>query len=256
MNKTHNPFSLEGKNILITGASSGIGKQCAIRCSESGANIILVARDQARLENTRQQLTEGNHSAFSIDITNYSALESMVAEGVGKTGKIHGFIHAAGLEATLPLKNTSNDLYTKIFSVNVFAGFELAKLLSLKKYLSEEGASFVFISSVMGMVGEPGKVAYCSSKGALIAGIRSMAVELVSRKIRVNAISPSMVETEMAEQLFNSIPEESKNEIIKAHPLGLGKPDDISWASVYLLSEAARWVTGSNLVIDGGYTAK
>lgn len=252
----HNPFSLAGKNILITGASSGIGRQCAIRCSESGANIILVARNTERLENTLQQLAKGEHSVFSLDITEYTGLEPMIAEAVKRHGKIHGFIHAAGIETTLPLKNTHSDTYSKIFSTNVFAGFELAKIVSLKKYLSEEGASFVFISSIMGIVGEPGKVAYCSSKGALIAGVKAMALELASRKIRVNAISPAMVETEMAQALFNSVPEESKNEILKSHPLGIGKPDDISWASIYLLSDAAKWVSGTNMIIDGGYTAK
>jgi NAD(P)-dependent dehydrogenase (short-subunit alcohol dehydrogenase family) len=250
------PFSLSGKNILITGASSGIGRQCAIRCSESGANVVLIARNTERLENTLRQLSNGQHSVFSIDITDYSGLEAVISEAVKKTGKIDGFIHAAGIETTLPLKNNTIDTYTKIFATNVFAGFEIAKIISLKKYLSEKGGSFVFISSVMGVTGESGKVAYSSSKGALIAGVKSMALELSPKKIRVNAISPAMVETEMAQALFSSIPEESKNEILKLHPLGMGTPDDVAWASIYLLSDAAQWVTGSNLIVDGGYTAR
>lgn len=249
-------FSLEGKNILVTGASSGIGRQCAIICSEMGANIILVGRDMERLKQTEELLAKGNHLCYSVDITKYSSVLSFVEQTVTTIGKIAGFIHSAGVELTLPFKNTHPDNYEKTFAVNVIAGFEIAKILSNKKYCDETGASFVFIASVMGIVGGVGKVAYCSSKGALIAGAKSMALELASKKIRVNCISPAMVETDMAYELFNSIGEEAKNEIIKLHPLGMGEPMDVAAGCVYLLSKSAKWVTGSNLIIDGGYSAK
>ncbi|HVD98339.1 MAG TPA: SDR family oxidoreductase [Cytophagaceae bacterium] len=249
-------FSLKGKNILITGASSGIGRQCAITCSEMGANVILIARDVQRLNETMARLSTGNHSIYNLDITEYGKIEPLIVSIANSYEKIDGFIHSAGIELTLPLRNNKEEIYQKVFSVNVLSGFEFAKVLSHKKYLPEQGASFVFLSSIMGLLGEAGKVAYCSSKGAVIAGVRALAIELASKKIRVNSISPAMVETEMATELFSKISEESKNEILKLHPLGIGKPEDVSWACIYLLSEASRWVTGTNLIIDGGYSAK
>jgi NAD(P)-dependent dehydrogenase (short-subunit alcohol dehydrogenase family) len=145
--------------------------------------------------------------------------------------------------------------YNEIFSVNVFSGFELAKIISKKNYINDAGGSFVFISSIMGMVGQPGKIGYCASKGALLAGSRAMALELAAKKIRVNCVCPSIVETEMTEKLFQGLPEESKQEIIKMHPLGLGKPEDVASAALFLLSDTSRWITGSQLVVDGGYSA-
>ena len=142
-----------------------------------------------------------------------------------------------------------------MFSVNVIAGFELAKIISKKKYLYKNGASFVFISSVMGILGQLGKIGYCSSKGSLISGVKAMALELASKKIRVNCILPGVVETEMSNEMFQKLSEESKKNIVDMHPLGLGKPEDIAYACVYLLSDSARWVTGTNLIIDGGYSA-
>jgi NAD(P)-dependent dehydrogenase (short-subunit alcohol dehydrogenase family) len=135
----------------------------------------------------------------------------------------------------------------------LIAGFELAKILSKKKYSHEQGSSFVFISSVMGILGQKGKVGYCCSKGAVITGCKAMALELAPKNIRVNCVLPGVVKTEMTEKLFKIIPQESKDNIIAMHPLGLGTPDDIANACVFLLSDASRWVTGANLLVDGGY---
>jgi NAD(P)-dependent dehydrogenase (short-subunit alcohol dehydrogenase family) len=124
------------------------------------------------------------------------------------------------------------------------------------KYLDENGASFVFISSVMGILGQSGKVAYSSSKGALISGAKAMALELAKKKIRVNCILPGVVETEMSNEMFQKLSEESKKSILEMHPLGLGKPEDIANACAFLLSDASGWITGTNLLVDGGYSAK
>ena len=157
---------------------------------------------------------------------------------------------------TLPLRSMQPSYYEKMFSVNVIAGFELAKIISKKKYFDENGASFVFISSVLGILGRPGVIGYCSSKGALISGIKAISLELSSKKIRVNCILPGVVETEMSSKMFQGLSEESKKEIINMHPLGLGKPEDIANACAFLLSDAARWITGTNFIVDGGYSAK
>jgi len=249
-------FNLKNKNIIITGASSGIGRQCAIIFSQLGANVILIARNEERLKDTFNKLDKGNHLIIPQDITEYTKLEEVVNTAVDKIGRIYGFVYSAGIEMTLPLRNIQPFYYEEIFSVNVIAGFELAKIISIKKYLNKNGASFVFISSIMGILGQPGKVAYCSSKGALISGAKAMALELVKKNIRVNCILPGVVETEMINKRFQGLSEESKKEIIDMHPLGLGKPEDIANASAFLLSDAARWITGINLIVDGGYSAR
>jgi len=249
-------FSLKDKNILITGASSGIGRQCAITFSQLGANVILIARSKERLKQTFDKLEKGNHLIISQDITEYSKLEKIVNTTVDKVGKISGFVHSAGIEMTLPLRNMQPSYYENMFAINVISGLELARIISKKKYLDEIGASFVFISSVMGMLGQAGKIGYCSSKGALISGAKAMALELAKKNIRVNCILPGVVETEMTNKMFDNLPEESKKTIMDMHPLGLGKPEDIANACAFLLSDTSRWVTGTNLIIDGGYSAR
>jgi len=251
-----NNLNLNNKNIIITGASSGIGRQCAITFSQFGANIILVARNKEKLEQTLNKLNKGNHITFVQDLTKYDKLEEIVATAVKNIGRISGFVHSAGTEMILPLKGMQPSYYEKMFAINVIAGFEIAKIISKKKYLDEKGASFVFISSVMGILGQPGRVGYCSSKGALISGVKAMSLELAKKNIRVNCILPGVVETEMSNEMFQRLSEESKKEIIDMHPLGLGKPEDIANASAFLLSDAAKWMTGSNLIIDGGYSAR
>jgi NAD(P)-dependent dehydrogenase (short-subunit alcohol dehydrogenase family) len=248
-------ITLKGKNIFITGASSGIGKECAVKAAQLGASVILVARNQERLKQTRDSLAGGNHIFFPYDLADTAHLEEIVSQAVEKSGKISGFIHSAGIEATIPLRNMNRAKYEDMFSVNVLAGFELARLLSNKKYLDPEGSSFIFLGSVMGLRGEPGKVAYSSAKAALIGGTKSIALELAPKNIRVNCIMPGVVETEMSAKLFQSIPEESKLEIIRKHPLGLGKPEDVANLCMFLLSAAARWISGAAIPIDGGYSA-
>ena len=252
----NNHFSLENKNILITGASSGIGRRCAITFSQLRANVILIARNKERLKETFDKLEKGNHLIIPQDITEYDKLEEVINNAVDKAGKISGLVHSAGAEITLPLRSMQPSYYKKMFSVNVIAGFELARIISKKKYIDKNGTSFVFISSVMGILGQPGKVAYCASKGALISGAKAMALELVKKNIRVNCILPGVVETEMLNKMFESLPDESKKSIIDMHPLGLGKPEDIANTCAFLLSNASRWITGTNLIVDGGYSAR
>jgi len=254
MNK--NLFDLKNKNIFITGASSGIGRQCAITFSKFGANVILVARNKERLEQTFNKLNKGNHIFIVQDITEYDKLEEIINFSVGKIGKISGFVHSAGIDKLMPFKLIEPDIYKEMFDVNMISGFELARIISKKKYINKEGASFVFISSIMGILGQIGKIAYCSSKGALISGAKAMALELVKKNIKVNCILPGVVETEMSKQVLSNLSEGSREEILNMHPLGLGKPDDIAYACAFLLSDASRWITGTNLIVDGGYSAK
>jgi NAD(P)-dependent dehydrogenase (short-subunit alcohol dehydrogenase family) len=248
-------ITLKGKNIFITGASSGIGRACALKAAGLGANVALVARNRENLEQTLASLPGDTHGCFPCDVTESDRLEEVVRQAVNKLGTISGFIHSAGIEATIPLRNMNRGKFEEIFSVNVVAAFEIARLLSNKKYLDPGGSSFIFIGSVMGLLGEPGKVAYGSSKAALIGGTRSMALEVAPKNIRVNCIMPGLVETPMSAKLLQTIPENARQEIIKKHPLGLGQPDDIAHLCMFLLSDVSRWITGSALPIDGGYSA-
>ena len=249
-------FSLSNKTILITGASSGIGRSCAVQCSKMGASLLLMGRNVDELNRTVSELQPGTKVEMIVaDFSKMVDLELVIAEKILTIGKIAGFIHCAGVEKTLPLKKQTSEVFQSIFDINVFAGFELAKIISLKKYKAEK-ASFVFIASVAGMVGESGKTIYSASKGAVISGARSMSMELARSDIRVNSISPAMVKTPILEKMFDGIGEDATQNIIKKHPLGIGEPEDVANACVFLLSDAAKWITGTNLVVDGGYTAQ
>jgi NAD(P)-dependent dehydrogenase (short-subunit alcohol dehydrogenase family) len=249
-------FSLDNKNILVTGASSGIGTSCCIICAEFGANLIILGRSQRKLDQTLEKLKSGNHFVLSYDLMNIEGIEKALEEPLNKYGKIHGFIHSAGIDITRPLSSLRQIDYQAIFNTNVISGFEIAKILSKKQFCSPDGASYIFIASVMGMVGESGKIAYSASKGALLAGCRSMALELAAKKIRVNCISPAIVQTELVKNLFTQLPEGAMEKIKSLHPLGFGSPADIANACVFLLSDEAKWITGSNFVIDGGYSCQ
>ena len=242
------------KNIIISGGSSGIGKECAIECSKHGANVLILGRNRSKLDETLHSLSPGSHSSLVIDLSNPEEIEHKVSEALATFGKIDGFVHSAGLEKTIPFDFSKPNLFKDIFNVNVFSGFELSRIISNKRYISSNGASFVFIASILGVVGRSGAVAYCASKGAVISGMKALALELIRKKIRVNAVSPAIVETMLTKSIFEGIPEESVQTLINQHPLGLGNPGDIAQSCIFLLSEKSRWITGSNLIIDGGYS--
>lgn len=250
-----NAFSLDNKTILITGASSGIGRQCAISCSEAGATLILLDRDAVGLDGTRKMLYGKGHESIIMDITQYDEIEQKIKDPILRLGGINGFIHSAGIEMTLPLKILNHQKLNDIYAVNTIAAIELSRILSKKKYIAEK-AGFVFIASVMAIMGQKGKIAYCSSKGALTSAARAMALELADKNIRVNTVLPGMVMTEMSRQLMGSLSQEAKTNIENMHPMGLGDVEDVANACIYLISDASKWVTGSSMVVDGGYSAK
>lgn len=252
-----NPFTLDRKSIIITGASSGIGRQCAVSCSRSGGRIILMGRNMERLKDTlRLMERKEDHVIISIDLTDFEKVEYIVRELVDKEGKIDGLVNCAGVSATLPLNMVRPDKLNDFFRTNVQSAINLTRIVTRQSHFSEAGGSIIFISSVMAEVGESGKSMYSMTKGALTAGSRSLAIELAPRKIRINCISPGVVETPMSKNAVYSQTEESMNKIKELHPLGLGHPEDIAYACIYLLSDASRWITGTNLIADGGYTAR
>ena len=250
------PFSLSGKSIIITGASSGIGRKCAEVCSRQGGRIILMGRDRKRLQETLEMM--GNkitHFVISADLTDYALTESLIKDLVNQNGKISGVVNCAGISTTLPLNMCKPEKIDEFFRTNVHSAINLTRIATRRSNFSETGGSIIFISSVMGMAGTAGKSIYSLTKGALIAGSRSIALELAPRNIRVNCISPGVVHSPMSQGAVYSRSDESIEDIRKLHPLGLGKPEDVANACLFLLSDASRWITGTNLVVDGGYLA-
>lgn len=245
---------LSGKLILITGASSGLGKAISQKTSSLGARVVLLGRNEKRLKETLDSLSGEGHSYYSIDITKYELLNDIIDGIVNSSGPISGFVHCAGIDKTIPFRLSKPPLFKEIFEINVFAAFEIARIISQKKYLSPKGGSYVFLSSVLGKLGESGEVAYSASKSALLSGVKSMALELSEKMIRCNCILPGCIETDMLRRLFNSIPVESKENIIKMHPLGIGKPADVAALVSFLLSDEGKWITGAEYIIDGGYS--
>ena len=249
------PFSLKNKNILITGSSSGIGRQCAISCSQMGANVVMIARNEQRLKETYQKLSPGNHLFFCQDITEYEKLKDIVDESVRNVGRLNGLIHSAGIEITLPARSMNAKKYEQLYATNVIAGFELAKIICSKKFINSNRASFVYIASITGIVGRKGLVGYSSSKGALIAGVRSLSLELALRNITVNSISPGLIMTDLMKKFYAKLENDQLENRSRDYPLGIGQTEDVANACIFLLSDAAKWITGTNLIVDGGCCA-
>ena len=244
----YNPFTLKGKTILVTGASSGIGQATAVECAQMGAEVVITGRDTERLQATADLM--GNLKAqIAADLTNQEDVEHLVAS----LPPLDGAVLCAGNSTTLPLQFGSREKFDEMFNVNFFAPVELLRLMYKKKVL-QKGASVVLIASIGGTHSfMPGNGVYGASKAALNSLMKYAAREYASRKIRVNSICPGMVDTPLIHR--GTITEEQLAEDAKRYPLGrYGKPDDIANGAVYLLSDASSWLTGHDLVIDGGFS--
>lgn len=247
----YNPYSLEGKTVLITGASSGIGKAAAIECSRMGATVIITARNEYRLNCTLNELEGTGHQMVVCDLNNEEAIDQMVND----LPEIQGLINNAGFTKLLPIQFINVTDVNSILQVNTVAPMLLLQKLLKKKKL-KKGSSVVYTSSMAGLGSSSvGNSMYTASKGAISAFIRCVALELAPKNIRVNAVCPAMVDTGILDS--GTVSKEQLEEDIKNYPLGrYGKPNDIAWAMIYLLSDASSWITGDNLVIDGGVTLK
>lgn len=255
MTENFNPFSLNGKTIVVTGASSGIGRQCAIDCSRMGATMVLVARNEERLKETLSSLTGSGHSYVMADLSDSQSVFEAAKKVNDTVGKVDGIVNCAGISTTLPFKLVSREKLEEFMAANVYSAIELSRELSKVKFMNA-GGSIVFMASVMGCVGESGKSLYSITKGALIAASRSLASELAKRQIKVNCISPGAILTPINENLPHMADPEKRKLLEDKHLLGLGRTSDIANGVIYLMSDASRWITGQNIVIDGGYTAR
>ena len=249
----YNPFSLEGKTVLITGASSGIGALTAVECSKMGANVIITGRNEKRLQETYNLLTSNfsfqKHKMLFADLTH----EEDLARIVNQIESIDGLVNNAGVNRVKPVSFINNEDLEYVFQNNTFASINLTRLLLKKKKINKGGA-IVFTSSVSAFYNAPGRALYAASKAAITSFMRSFAVELGDKYIRANAVHPGMVDTKMIRE---NLSEEERQKDIATYPLKrYGKPEEIAWAIIYLLSDAAAWVTGSSLTIDGGFMLK
>lgn len=245
---SESPFSLGGKTILITGASSGIGRATAVACSQQGATVFVTGRNEARLAETLSLLAGEGHEAVACDLTSDEDVKTLA----GRLPKLDGIVHCAGTQQTCITKMLNKGVLEGLMDTNFFSAAVLNAAL-MKAKLLVKGASVVIVSSAAASrVAEVGNAAYSASKGALTAYSRVLAAELAPRNIRVNTIAPGMVRTALMEQF--DVTEEEFLENEKQYPLGYGKPEDVAYAIVFLLSDASRWITGTELLMDGGLT--
>lgn len=243
-------FNLQGKTILVTGASSGIGKAIAILCANQGANVLLTARNKEKLEETLQLLPEGNHQYFLADLT----LDDNIKELVSQLPLLDGVILNAGMVKTVPVQYIKKEDLNYMFNLTLNSSVLMIQQLLKSKKIKPE-SSICFISSVASQKITIGNSMYSAAKGALNSFSRSLALELAPKKIRVNAILPGMIETPILDA--GSVSSEQLDLHLKNYPLGrFGKPEDIAGLTVYLMADVSKWMTGSLLTLDGGYTLK
>lgn len=249
----YNPFSLDGKTILITGASSGIGRSIAVECSKmGGGKLVITGRNKERLQETYNMLEGSGHIQLLADLSKQEDIERLASD----VPELNGFVNSAGIPKICPVKRIDRKTIEEIMNVNTTGPILLISQL-LKKKKIQKNSSIVLIASMSGVcVGNTGEAAYGATKAALSGYTKTAAFELASQGIRVNTICPGLVPTEilnLSNEMFSE--EQLKETMAGRYPLKrFGKPEDIANGAIYLLSDASSWVSGINLVIDGGYT--
>jgi len=245
-----NPFSLENKTILVTGASSGIGAQTAISASKIGATVILTARNKAKLEETFSKLKEGNHKIIIADLTKTDDIQHLIE----KVEKLDGVVHSSGIVRPFPVKFIDEKHIQEMFEINYNAPVLLmSKLFKAKKI--NKLASVVFMSSISSHFSHKGGALYSSAKAAINSYSKTIALEFSQQKIRSNVITAAMVKTAIFNEAEGVISKEMMDDHGKNYPLGFGEPEDVANAIIFLLSDASKWITGTEIVMDGGLTA-
>ncbi|KRW72739.1 SDR family NAD(P)-dependent oxidoreductase [Stutzerimonas nitrititolerans] len=240
-------FSLEGKRILVTGASSGIGRQIAIACAQMGGQLVITARNASRLDATFSALLGEGHTQVVADLNNQEDIDRLVIEA----GMLNGVVHAAGISKLVPLRLINQTHLTDMFSSNTFAPMLLTKGLLAKKRIAA-GGSILHIASVASHIGPMASSAYAASKSALLGMVRSLGQEVAKQGIRANCIAPGYVRTPLLDGLQGS--GGNMEGLFDLTPLGMGDPEDIAYAAVFFLSDASRWITRNYFIVDGGLT--
>lgn len=241
----HDPFSLAGKRILVTGASSGIGRQTALSCAQMGAQLVVTGRDPQRLHATLETLEGSGHLSVVADLTESTALEALAVQA----GVVDGIVHAAGISKLTPFRLISQPHLEEMFTHNTYAPMLLTRMLLAKKRILA-GGSIVFISALSSHSGALATSAYAASKSALLGAMRSLALEVAKQGMRANCIAPGYVRTPMLDELAQS--GGKMDELFALTPLGMGEPEDVAHAAVFFLSDASRWITRNYFILDGG----
>ena len=246
---------LAGKRILVTGASSGIGRQVAILLSACGARICLSGRDNERLQPVLNALHGEGHYVLCLDLNGSDAVTDAIRHDAETSGAFWGVFHGAGISMVRPAKLCKEKQFDEVFSSSVQSGIAIARAMSLRGVI-EDGGSVILMSSVASLRGQAGMALYSAAKSAIDGMTRSLAVEFAPRRIRVNSLCAGAVQTPMHEKLVNSLSQESVNDYENKHLLGFGTPDDIANTVAFLMGEGGRWITGTSVVVDGGYTVR
>ncbi len=245
-------FDFSNRRFVVTGATSGIGRKITTDLVNKGATILAIGRREERLKELKKEFDEKIVEG-ALDVNDFDLLKNSI-EKFSEDGKIDGSVHCAGINKFTPIRAFNWNDAEKIIRTSLYAGIEMVKIISSKKISAEKG-SHILISSVAGIKGELGFTAYSAAKSAVIGVVRSLALELAIKDLRVNSITPGWIPTEMTEAIDTRYP--GHLDTIKLqHPLGIGSVDDVSNLAMFLLSDEAKWITGSNIIIDGGYSIK
>lgn len=247
-----NVVDLSGKNILITGASSGMGAETARLCSQLGAKVILVARREEKLVEVIGTLEGDGHKYYSFDLGRVDDIEDFIKGVIAETGPLDGFVHSAGISSTRPLKMIKPGVLREVMEINFNSFVEITRCITKRKCYNP-GLSIVGISSISSTLGNQTKTAYCASKAAMDAVVRCFAKELASSGVRANTVCPGMIDTAIYEKFKDNAGDsyDAKMRMDRQY-LGLGQPIDVANMIVFLLSDASRMITGANIGVDGG----
>lgn len=246
---------LAGGTYLVTGASSGIGQDAAKLIAQCGGKVIISGRNEVRLNETFASLEGTGHFASAVDLVDADQTADWMKGIVQEHGALSGVFHSAGISFLRPARMTKQSHLNDIFNSSLFAAFGIARVASQKNTIVD-GGSLVFMSSVAGSAGQQGMTAYSAAKAGIDALVRSLACEMAARKIRVNSIVAGAVKTAMHDKLAETNNDNAMSEYEKSHLLGFGEVNDVSNAAIFLLSPASNWITGTSLVVDGGYKVR
>ncbi len=243
-------FDFTDEKYVVTGATSGMGKEVALELASSGAKVLAIGRNGAGLKRIQSEFPDNVFPA-QLDVCDSTALEETIKVFVAEHGKLNGAVHAAGIYELTPIKSYDVDTAKKIMDISFWAGMDLLHLVTKTKY-GVNGTSTVFFSSVYAFSHEKGMFAYSATKAAMNCGLQSAAKEISIKKHRVNSIAPGWVKTPMTEKADEV---DTASSIFDRHLLGVGMPQDVTGMVLFLLSDRAKWITGSTIVVDGGYLA-
>jgi NAD(P)-dependent dehydrogenase (short-subunit alcohol dehydrogenase family) len=249
-----NPMDLTGRSVLVTGASSGIGRATALLLAGLGARVTATGRDADRLGQTLALLPGEGHRVAPFDLDAIDEIPAWLKDLAGTGGAFAGLAHCAGIQVSKPIRGADAAFMSDMFRINVSSGLALARALR-QRACATEGAGIVFVASASAFVGQAGNVVYCAAKGAIVSATRALAVELMRDKIRVNCVCPALVDTEMADRFRATMSAAQFEDYLRHYPMGIGKPEDVANAIAFLIADTARWMTGSSLLIDGGLLA-